>query len=202
MKTKTIKYSLILCLFALLSTIGGCGCDKANENDIYTFGWGTTIGDLTEMRKILPFFADPSFELVLNEVGEYEVDLDFDEIKERLTVDDESNLKVYKKDSITGKEKDVSLEFPYCIYKIHPCCPPHNAYTVINYLSKTIYVETHYGATLEEVGQWKKVGDKWVEIEPILPTTIRSLYLLVPLRKVFGGKEYKFRPNWQTFLFY
>ena len=199
MKKKNRKHSLIFWLFALLPTLGGCGCDKANENEIYTWEWGITMGDLIEMRTILPFFADPSFELVLYNDGEYEIDLDFDNVKEKLIVDNESNLMVYKKDSITDKEKDVSLEFPYCIYRIHRCCPPHTAYTVINYLNKTIYVEAHYGATLEEIVQWKKVGDTWVEIEPILPTTIRNLFLLAPLRRPWINQN-KFLPNWRKYI--
>lgn len=198
MKKKNIKHSTLLWLFVLLLTLVGCDSDKSNKCDTYTWGWGITVADLLEMRSILPFFADHSFEAVLYKVGEYEIDLDFDKIKERLTVDNESNLKVYKKDIITGKEKDVSLEFPYCIYNIHQCCPPHTAYTVINYLNKTIYVESHYGATSEETVQWKKVGDKWVEIEPILPITIRSLFLLAPLRRPWRNQQ-KFLPNWRMY---
>ena len=94
MNTKNIKPSLILWLFALLPTLGGCAYNKSNENEINTLEWRITMRDLTEMREILPFFEDPSFELELYNDGKYEIDLDFDKIKEKLIVDSESNFKV------------------------------------------------------------------------------------------------------------
>ena len=106
----------------------------------------------------------PFKEFTLDGAGEYELDLDFDGYNEKIIVDENSNISVFKIDQ-NGEKRDVSNEIPYCMIRIHRCCEAHRAYTTVNYLLHTIYSEAHYGCCDMEKHQFRKVGDKWIVVE-------------------------------------
>ena len=115
----------------------------------------------------------PFHEETYDQEGDYLTDIDFDGFNEKICVDEYSNVKVYKVDCDGLYSRDVSTEIPYCYLSIHRCCPAHRAYTTINYSQKTIYIEAHYGSSDMGVRQFKKMGNRWKEIIPVKPMSIR-----------------------------
>ena len=71
----------------------------------------------------------PFHEDTYDQEGDYLADVDFDDINEKICVNEYSNVKVYKVDCDGLYSKDVSTEIPYCYLRIHQCCPVHRAYT-------------------------------------------------------------------------
>ncbi len=120
----------------------------------------------------------PFDEVILDDAGEYNIDVDFDGIEEKINVNEYGDVCICKTDSINGCMKDVSEKLPYKDFRVHLCCPAHKAYTIINYTHRTIYIEAHYGATDKEIKQYKIVGNKWIEIFPITPLSVikKELY--------------------------
>lgn len=139
--------------------------------------------------------STPFHEVTIDQEGEYYVDIDFDGIEEKVCVGEYSNVEVFKNDGSSFNAKDVSIEIPYCLLRIHRCCPAHQAYTTINYLQKTIFTEAHYGSSDYEIHQYKKIGNNWIEVLPITPLSIlqRSLYPFQPR----GWVYYRSHPVWK-----
>ncbi len=120
----------------------------------------------------------PFHEIILEDDGEYDIDLDFDGTDEKIIADENSNIVVLRKD-MSGKYLDVSAVIPYSIIRIHSCCDVHRAYTAINHLQHTIYSESHYGCSEMSIRQFQKVGERWQEVIPVTPSSIinKDLYL-------------------------
>lgn len=121
----------------------------------------------------------PFHEIVLEDDGEYNLDLDFDGIDEKIVADENSNIVVLKTD-MAGRQINVSNIIPYSMIRIHRCCAAHRAYTIVNYLLHTIYVEAHYGSCEELICQYRKVGNTWKEIIPVEPLCIMQRNYLFP----------------------
>ncbi len=113
---------------------------------------------------------NPFHEITLDQEGIYNIDVDFDGVNERIDVDENSIIMVNKINEY-GAYTDVSNEIPYSMIRIHRCCPAHRAYTTINYLQQTIYTEAHYGFCEAKISQYKKVGNNWISVLPIIPLT-------------------------------
>ena len=133
----------------------------------------------------------PFKEFTLDGAGEYELDLDFDGYNEKIIVDENSNISVFKIDQ-NGEKKNISNEIPYCMIRIHRCCEAHRAYTTVNYLLHTLYSEAHYGCCDMERHQFRKVGDKWIEEIPIKPLSVIAgdLHPKRHLFRVYIGQSY------------
>ena len=119
-------------------------------------------------------------EFTLGGEGEYFIDVDFDGVKESVRVVD-GDVMVRKLDAEKNVCKDVSHEMPYCMIRAHACCDAHAAYTTFNYTERTVYIEAHYGCCEQNVRQFKKIGNGWMEVRPIKPLSI----LQANLRPVF-----------------
>jgi hypothetical protein len=122
----------------------------------------------------------PFHEIILDDDGEYDIDVDFDGTDEKITADENSNILVLKKD-MSGVYIDVSTIIPYSIIRIHRCCDVHRAYTVIDHLHHTIYSEAHYSSYDRLICQYRKVGETWIEITPIEPLSIMQYKYLFPV---------------------
>lgn len=112
-------------------------------------------------------------EVTLDSDGTYDIDLDFDGLNERIVADEYSNIVIYKIDK-DGNQTDVTNNLPYSMIRIHRCCEAHRAYTTINYSLHTIYSEAHYGCNDSEIKHFKKVGNEWRDVLPIIPFSIRN----------------------------
>ncbi len=115
-------------------------------------------------------YKTDSTSMLFNEItlyydGEYAVDVDFDGELDKVVVD-KGDVSVYI------DEKDVSLEIPFCWFRAHRCCPPHNAYTTINYSMHSVFVEAHYGCCDKLKKQFVKNDNTWMEIYPLKPFSI------------------------------
>ena len=135
-------------------------------------------------------------EITLSDDTPYFVDADFDGEVEKIERCDNGDVKVFKKDRFGNYSQDVSHNIPFCWLKINLCCPAHKAYSIINYIFQTIYVEAHYGCSEKEIRQYKKVNNLWSEIIPVKPLSIINKDLL-PESKL--APSYKYRTNWITF---
>ena len=135
-------------------------------------------------------------EITLSDDTPYFVDADFDGEVEKIERCDNGDVKVFKKDRFGNYSQDVSHNIPFCWLKINLCCPAHKAYSIINYIFQTIYVEAHYGCSEKEIRQYKKVNNLWSEIIPVKPLSIINKDLLPESKLV---PSYKYRTNWITF---
>ena len=135
-------------------------------------------------------------EITLSDDTPYFVDADFDGEVEKIERCDNGDVKVFKKDRFGNYSQDVSHNIPFCWLKINLCCPTHKAYSIINYIFQTIYVEAHYGCSEKEIRQYKKVNNLWSEIIPVKPLSIINKDLLPESKLV---PSYKYRTNWITF---
>ena len=135
-------------------------------------------------------------EITLSDDTPYFVDADFDGEVEKIERCDNGDVKVFKKDRFGNYSQDVSHNIPFCWLKINLCCPAHKAYSIINYIFQTIYVEAHYGCSEKEIRQYKKVNNLWSEIIPVKPLSIINKDLF-PESKL--APNYKYRTNWITF---
>lgn len=135
-------------------------------------------------------------EITLSDDTPYFVDADFDGEVEKIERCDNGDVKVFKKDRFGNYSQDVSHNIPFCWLKINLCCPAHKAYSIINYIFQTIYVEAHYGCSEKEIRQYKKVNNLWNEIIPVKPLSIINKDLLPESKLV---PSYKYRTNWITF---
>ena len=135
-------------------------------------------------------------EITLSDIIPYFVDADFDGEVEKVERCDNGDVKVFKKDRFGNYSQDVSHNIPFCWLKINLCCPAHKAYSIINYIFQTIYVEAHYGCSEKEIRQYKKVNNLWSEIIPVKPLSIINKDLL-PESEL--APSYKYRTNWITF---
>ena len=144
---------------------------------------------------ILPFN-----EISLDEDKNYLMDVDFDEEMEKISRNYNGDVLVYKKDNNGDYSKNVSLEIPYCWIRLNPCCHAHNAFTTINYLSKTIFTESHSGCCYSEQKKYQKIDDSWKEITPIMPLSIINKDLLAPPHlycEWLWGDRYAWRWNYK-----
>ena len=120
----------------------------------------------------------------------FHLDVDFDEVPDSVRVMD-GNVAVGRFDQKTQKYQIVSKQVPYCWLAIHRCCPAHKAFTTFDYINKTIYIEAHYGSSDKRVRQFKKIGDGWEEVIPVMPMSVLN-ELLYPhshlIREVHGRR--------------
>ncbi len=159
-------------MMALVLALGLSCCKlfkKGGNQEKY--GFYTT--NVVAIIAILPFN-----EISLDDDTIYFADVDFDKEIEKLSRNNKGDVLVYKKDKNGDFTRNVSLEIPYCWIKFRPCCPAHKAFTTINYLTKTIFTESHYGCCYSEKKKYKKVDDSLKEISPIIPLSILNKCLL------------------------
>ena len=117
-------------------------------------------------------------------------DVDFDGTTDIVSVED-GKVTVIRHLPKTLEQQNVSKQVPYCWFAINRCCPAHQAFTTIDYVNKTIYIEAHYGSSDRSIRQFKKVGDGWKEVIPVKPMSKinEDLFPVSHLnKKKVGGK--------------
>lgn len=141
----------------------------------------------------------PFHEITLDDDGVYDLDVDFDGIDDKIIVDEYSNVTVLKKNK-HGMYTNVSDQIPYSMIRIHRCCEAHRAYTTINYLQHSIYVEAHYGYSERTVRKFRKINDDWIEIYPIKPLSLLLENMFPP--KPVGWIDYGSQMVWRWSYYY